>query len=91
MGPWDGADIASVMGRGDPPRAPAFLHVCACIPEQVRSRLPPGVDGWGYSLKGMMGMVVVGGLLITGTYYLLQRTVVPTCAPPSTPIIIVET
>jgi AAA family ATP:ADP antiporter len=51
----------------------------------VRSRLPPGVDGWGYSLKGMMGMVVVGGLLITGTYWLLQRTVVPTCAPPSNP------
>ncbi|BDA49057.1 ADP,ATP carrier protein 1 [Coccomyxa sp. Obi] len=43
----------------------------------VRSRLPPGVDGWGYSLKGMMGMVVIGGLLITGTYWLLQRTVVP--------------
>lgn len=44
---------------------------------QVRSRLPPGVDGWGYSLKGMMGMVVIGGLLITATYWLLQRTVVP--------------
>jgi len=43
---------------------------------QVRSRLPPGVDGWGYSLKGMMGMVVIGGLLITATYWLLQRTVV---------------
>ena len=54
--------------------------LCACAPKQVRSRLPPGVDGWGYSLKGMMGMVVVGGLLITGTYWLLQRTVVPTCA-----------
>lgn len=45
---------------------------------QVRSKLPPGVDGWGYSLKGMMGMVVIGGLLITATYWLLQRTVVPT-------------
>ena len=44
---------------------------------QVRSRLPAGVDGWGYSLKGMMGMVVVGGLLITATYWALQRTVVP--------------
>ena len=53
---------------------------CGVSHAQVRSRLPPGVDGWGYSLKGMMGMVVVGGLLITGTYYLLQRTVVPTCA-----------
>ena len=44
---------------------------------QVRSRLPAGVDGWGYSLKGMMGMVVVGGFLITATYWALQRTVVP--------------
>ena len=43
----------------------------------MRSHLPAGVDGWGYSLKGMMGMVVVGGLLITGTYWALQRTVVP--------------
>jgi len=47
---------------------------------QVRSRLPPDVDGWGYSLKGMMGMVVIGGLLITATYWLLQRTVVPKVA-----------
>lgn len=44
---------------------------------QVRSKLPAGVDGWGYSLKGMMGMVVIGGLLITLTYWALQRTVVP--------------
>ena len=43
---------------------------------QVRAKLPPGVDGWGYSLKGMMGMVVTGGVLITATYFLLQRTVV---------------
>ena len=52
----------------------------------MRAKLPPGVDGWGYSLKGMMGMVVTGGVLITGTYFLLQRTVVPKvrcpcCAP----------
>lgn len=44
---------------------------------QVRAKLPPGVDGWGYSLKGMMSMVVFGGLLITLTYWALQRTVVP--------------
>ena len=44
---------------------------------QVRAKLPPGVDGWGYSLKGMMSMVVVGGFLITLTYWALQRTVVP--------------
>ena len=45
--------------------------------EQVRAKLPAGVDGWGYSLKGMMSMVVFGGLLITLTYWALQRTVVP--------------
>lgn len=44
---------------------------------QVRAKLPPGVDGWGYSLKGMMSMVVFGGLLITVIYWALQRTVVP--------------
>ncbi|KAK9802845.1 hypothetical protein WJX73_006722 [Symbiochloris irregularis] len=43
---------------------------------QVRAKLPPGVDGWGYSLKGMMSMVVVGGFLITATYFMLQRTIV---------------
>jgi len=44
---------------------------------QMRADLPPGVDGWGISLKGMMGMVVIGGLLIAGIYYWLQRNVVP--------------
>ena len=44
---------------------------------QIRAQLPAGVDGWGYSLKGMMGMVVVGGLLITATYFGMQRKVVP--------------
>ena len=50
--------------------------VADCRP-QVRSHLPPGVDGWGYSLKGLMGLVVIGGLLITLTYFILQRAVVP--------------
>ena len=44
---------------------------------QLRGRLPPGVDGWGVSLRGLMGMVVLGGLLVAGTYFWLQRTVVP--------------
>jgi len=43
----------------------------------LRADLPPGVDGWGMSLNGLMGMVVIGGLIIMGTYYLLQRLVVP--------------
>jgi len=44
---------------------------------QVRAGLPPGVDGWEISLKGMMGMVVLGGLIITGIYFALNRTIVP--------------
>ncbi|KIY98283.1 ADP,ATP carrier protein 2 [Monoraphidium neglectum] len=44
---------------------------------QMRADLPPDVDGWGLSLKGLMGMVVIGGLLIAGIYYWLNRTVVP--------------
>lgn len=43
----------------------------------LRSKLPPGVDGWGVTLKGLMGMVVICGLLITGIYWGLQRKVVP--------------
>jgi len=44
---------------------------------QMRADLPPDVDGWGLSLKGLMGMVVIGGLLITAIYYWLNRSVVP--------------
>jgi ATP:ADP antiporter, AAA family len=44
---------------------------------QVRAALPPGVDGWGLSLRGMMTMVVIGGGLVAGTYYYLNRNVVP--------------
>lgn len=44
---------------------------------EVRAHLPPGVDGWGVSLNGMMGMVVIGGLIITAIYWGLQRNVVP--------------
>ncbi|KAJ9513897.1 hypothetical protein QJQ45_021138 [Haematococcus lacustris] len=43
----------------------------------VRANLPPGVDGWAVSLNGLMGMVVIGGFLITGIYWGLQRKVVP--------------
>eukprot|EP00882_Tetradesmus_deserticola_P000250 GHRQ01000277.1.p1 GENE.GHRQ01000277.1~~GHRQ01000277.1.p1 ORF type:complete len:612 (+),score=296.34 GHRQ01000277.1:163-1998(+) len=44
---------------------------------QIRAELPPDVDGWGLSLRGLMGMVVIGGFLIAGIYYWLNRTVVP--------------
>lgn len=44
---------------------------------QIRAELPPDVDGWGLSLRGMMSIVVLGGLIITGIYYWLNRSVVP--------------
>ena len=44
---------------------------------QMRANLPPGVDGWGLSLQGLMTMVAVGGALVAATYFWLQRTVVP--------------
>jgi AAA family ATP:ADP antiporter len=40
---------------------------------QVRASLPPGVDGWGVSLRGMMTMVVIGGLCVAGTYAFLCK------------------
>jgi ATP:ADP antiporter, AAA family len=42
----------------------------------VRARLPPGVDGWGYSLRGMMSMVVGFGLVICALRRYLQVTTV---------------
>jgi AAA family ATP:ADP antiporter len=42
---------------------------------QIRAGLPAGVDGWGLSLKGLMSMVVVGGLIITAVFWYLNRTV----------------
>ena len=47
---------------------------------EVRAGLPAGVDGWGVSLNGMMGMVVGFGLVIIAIYYALNRIVVPKVA-----------
>jgi len=44
---------------------------------EIRAGLPPGVDGWGLSLKGLMGMVVVGGCLVAGTYWMIQNVIIP--------------
>ena len=44
---------------------------------QVRASLPPGVDGWGVSLAGLMGLVVAFGLAIVTIFFLLNRKVVP--------------
>eukprot|EP01024_Parvocaulis_polyphysoides_P051243 TRINITY_DN5038_c0_g1_i4.p1 TRINITY_DN5038_c0_g1~~TRINITY_DN5038_c0_g1_i4.p1 ORF type:complete len:512 (+),score=55.49 TRINITY_DN5038_c0_g1_i4:146-1681(+) len=43
---------------------------------KVRESLPAGVDGWGYSLRGMMGMVAIFGFVIAALYYLLQKTII---------------
>jgi AAA family ATP:ADP antiporter len=40
---------------------------------QIRAELPPDVDGWGLSLRGLMGMVVIGGLLISGANSRLKK------------------
>lgn len=35
----------------------------------LRKNLPPGVDGWALSLRGMMSIVVAFGLVIVGIYW----------------------
>lgn len=64
-----------------PPRAVEFprLKLPSSLPLttplQIRANLPPGADGWGISLRGLMSMVVVGGLLISAIFWWLNRTV----------------
>lgn len=41
----------------------------------IRSKLPPGVDGWAVSLKYLMSMIGVGGAVIIACYYYMQRKV----------------
>lgn len=41
----------------------------------IRAKLPPGVDGWAVSLKWLMGMIAVGGCVISACYYYMQRKV----------------
>ncbi|KAK4534446.1 hypothetical protein CDCA_CDCA02G0471 [Cyanidium caldarium] len=50
----------------------------------VRANLPPGVDGWLISLRYLTGAVAVGGLVILGTFYYMQRKVMtdPTLVDP---------
>jgi len=43
----------------------------------MRAGLAPGVDGWGLSLLYLMGMVVVGGVLVAGTYAFMSNVVIP--------------
>mmetsp|Transcript_11847 Transcript_11847/g.24137 ORF Transcript_11847/g.24137 Transcript_11847/m.24137 type:complete len:573 (-) Transcript_11847:312-2030(-) len=41
----------------------------------IRRRLPPGVDGWGLSLKYLMSMVGLGGLVIIACFAYMNRVV----------------
>lgn len=43
---------------------------------QLRGRLPPGVDGWEFSLRGMMSLVVGLGLVICAIYWWVDKYVV---------------
>ncbi|KAJ7296263.1 hypothetical protein O6H91_17G072600 [Diphasiastrum complanatum] len=43
---------------------------------ELRGKLGPGVDGWGVSLKGMMSLVVLLGLVICGIYWWVNKYVV---------------
>merc|ERR1712151_1154845 len=44
---------------------------------QVRANLPPGVDGWALSLRGMMSLVLGFGLLIAANYFLVNKFLLP--------------
>ena len=44
---------------------------------EIRASLPAGVDGWGLSLKGLMSMVVVGGLLVSAIYWSINNIIIP--------------
>lgn len=41
----------------------------------IRRKLPPGVDGWGLSLKYLMSMVAFGGLIIIACFAYMNRVV----------------
>lgn len=43
---------------------------------QLRGKLPPGVDGWEASLKGMMSLVVILGFAICAIYWWVNKNVV---------------
>lgn len=40
---------------------------------EMRATMGPGVDGWGVSLKYMMGLVAIFGLLIAGIYAYINK------------------
>jgi len=51
----------------------------------IRAKLPPGVDGWGISLRGMMGLVLMFGLFIALDYFLVNKFLLPNAKLPAAP------
>jgi len=54
---------------------------------KVRSRLPPGTDAWGVSLKLLIGAVLMSGSTMLATYRHMQKNVLtdPNCVLPRAP------
>jgi AAA family ATP:ADP antiporter len=52
---------------------------------KLRGSLPPGVDPWGYSLKLLMGGLLVSGSILLSCFIFLQKKVVtdPECVDPN--------
>jgi AAA family ATP:ADP antiporter len=48
----------------------------------MRQNLGPGVDGWAISLRGMMSIVVLLGLVIAGIYWGVNKFVIDKSAAP---------
>jgi AAA family ATP:ADP antiporter len=48
----------------------------------MRKNLGPGVDGWAISLKAMMSIVVILGLVITGIYWGVNKFVIDSSSMP---------
>jgi AAA family ATP:ADP antiporter len=48
----------------------------------LRKNLGPGVDGWAISLKAMMSIVVILGLVITGIYWGVNRFIIDKSSMP---------
>lgn len=51
----------------------------------LRKNLGPGVDGWAVSLKGMMSIVVLLGLIITGIYWGVNKFILNDPSLPKPP------
>jgi AAA family ATP:ADP antiporter len=49
----------------------------------MRQNLGPGVDGWAISLRGMMSIVVLLGLVISAIYWGVNKFVIDKSAMPT--------